>query len=77
MAYSYTQPDVVIFMGDLIDEGSKATKDEYVSYVERLQDIFQMKQKSKVVLKMSCVCIGLNYTCTNRLFRGGGGVNSN
>lgn len=40
-AYKFTQPDVVIFLGDLLDEGSTATDKEFYSYVERFYNIFQ------------------------------------
>ncbi|KAK7112446.1 uncharacterized protein [Littorina saxatilis] len=49
LAYSYTQPDVVVFLGDLMDEGSKALRSEYDSYMDRFQDIFYPSLNSKVV----------------------------
>ncbi|XP_018320679.1 uncharacterized protein LOC108733839 [Agrilus planipennis] len=39
-AFEFTQPDVVIFLGDLFDEGSIATEAEYKTYLRRLFDIF-------------------------------------
>lgn len=49
LAYSYSQPDVVVFLGDLMDEGSKATRSEYDSYLSRFQSIFYPMKNSKVV----------------------------
>ncbi|XP_071107211.1 uncharacterized protein [Haliotis cracherodii] len=40
LAFSYTQPDVVVFLGDLMDEGSRATPTEYEMYMDRLESIF-------------------------------------
>ena len=50
LAHSYTQPDVVVFLGDLMDEGSKATRSEYESYFTRFQDIFYPSFLSRVIL---------------------------
>lgn len=43
-AFRFTQPDVVIFLGDLIDEGSTASNEEFESYLRRLFNIFLRKQ---------------------------------
>ena len=40
LALNHVQPDVVIFLGDLIDEGSVATDVEYELYVNRFRQIF-------------------------------------
>ncbi|GFO44640.1 metallophosphoesterase 1 [Plakobranchus ocellatus] len=48
--YEHTQPDVIVFLGDLLDEGSKAFKDEYLSYVERFNSIFYEKKYSKTIV---------------------------
>ncbi|KAF5274088.1 hypothetical protein FQR65_LT04486 [Abscondita terminalis] len=40
-AYRFTQPDVVIFLGDLFDEGSTAMEKEFDSYVDRFYNIFE------------------------------------
>jgi hypothetical protein len=48
LAYSYVQPDVVVFLGDLFDEGSKAFPYEYKSYMSRFQSIFYPSHASKV-----------------------------
>ncbi|CAG9833715.1 unnamed protein product [Diabrotica balteata] len=39
-AYSFVQPDIVIFLGDLMDEGHRATNHEFHQYVRRVFDIF-------------------------------------
>ncbi|KAK7498476.1 hypothetical protein BaRGS_00010136 [Batillaria attramentaria] len=49
LAYSYARPDVVVFLGDLMDEGSKATRSEYESYLSRFHSIFYPIRDSKVV----------------------------
>jgi len=42
-AFQFAQPDVVIFLGDLFDEGSIATDQEFKRYLRRLYDIFLKK----------------------------------
>ncbi|KAK6170039.1 hypothetical protein SNE40_018526 [Patella caerulea] len=49
LAYSYSQPDIVVFLGDLMDEGSKASPDEYQSYFTRFNSIFHSAKNSKVI----------------------------
>ncbi|KAI0223667.1 hypothetical protein LSAT2_025156 [Lamellibrachia satsuma] len=39
-AFNHVQPDVVIFLGDLMDEGSNANGAEYKLYVQRFHQIF-------------------------------------
>jgi hypothetical protein len=39
-AVSHVDPDVILFLGDLIDEGTKANQDEYESYFARFNAIF-------------------------------------
>ncbi|CAG9133473.1 unnamed protein product [Plutella xylostella] len=39
-ALRHVQPDVVVFLGDLMDEGSIATDEQYARYVNRIFDIF-------------------------------------
>ncbi|KAI0223668.1 Protein ZBED8 [Lamellibrachia satsuma] len=39
-AFNHVQPDVIIFLGDLIDEGSSANNAEYDIYVQRFHQIF-------------------------------------
>ncbi|KAG7311130.1 hypothetical protein JYU34_002116 [Plutella xylostella] len=39
-ALRHVQPDVVVFLGDLMDEGSIATGEQYARYVNRIFDIF-------------------------------------
>ncbi|XP_033739650.1 metallophosphoesterase 1-like [Pecten maximus] len=49
LAHAYAKPDVVVFLGDLMDEGSKATKDEYKSYYYRFLSVFGASEKDKRV----------------------------
>ncbi|KAF5293011.1 hypothetical protein FQA39_LY13780 [Lamprigera yunnana] len=39
-AFKFTEPNVVIFLGDLFDEGSTATDEEFKIYLERFFTIF-------------------------------------
>lgn len=39
-AFSFVQPHVVVFLGDLMDEGSIATETEYKHYARRIFNIF-------------------------------------
>lgn len=34
------QPNVIVFLGDLMDEGSVAKDDEFQRYVNRFKDVF-------------------------------------
>ena len=40
MAYDSVQPDLLIFLGDLFDEGSISTEPEFLRYLHRFQRIF-------------------------------------
>ena len=37
--YAYN-PDVIVFLGDLMDEGSEGTDEEYRGYVKRFRNIY-------------------------------------
>ena len=43
--YAY-EPQVVIFLGDLIDEGSEADEDDYLDYVIRFKNIYSLKSEA-------------------------------
>ncbi|KAM8711198.1 hypothetical protein ACLKA7_000348 [Drosophila subpalustris] len=43
-AISFTQPHIIVFLGDLLDEGNIATAQEYKQYVKRFKRIFQNKR---------------------------------
>lgn len=47
-AYHYSQPDVLVFLGDLMDEGSKATTAEYAHTLDRFNKIFSHIRFKKV-----------------------------
>lgn len=40
-AYAYTKPNVICFLGDLLDEGSVSTDDAYQRYLKRFNNIFK------------------------------------
>jgi hypothetical protein len=44
--YAY-DPQVVIFLGDLIDEGSEADQDDYQDYVKRFRNIYTLKSEAR------------------------------
>ncbi|XP_046677999.1 metallophosphoesterase 1-like [Homalodisca vitripennis] len=41
-ALRHVEPELIIFLGDLMDEGSIATDEEYQRYFQRFKDIFQL-----------------------------------
>ena len=47
MANSYIKPDATIFLGDLFDEGLKATDDQMDRYFERFEAIFHSRKMSQ------------------------------
>jgi hypothetical protein len=47
-AFYHVQPHVVVFLGDIMDEGSIATNDEYRRYIERFNDVFNVNHRVKV-----------------------------
>lgn len=59
--YEHTQPDVIIFLGDIMDEGSKATDLEYESYFNRFNNIFYEKKHTKVCSTVVCSWLLVNY----------------
>lgn len=48
-AIAHTDPDVVNFMGDIMDEGSIANDDEYQRYIERFNNIFALPSQTKAM----------------------------
>lgn len=47
LAFGHVRPDAVIFLGDLFDEGSLATDDEFGDYVARFKKIFPLPRSVK------------------------------
>ena len=47
-ALHYVKPDVIIFLGDLIDEGSVAGEQEFKDYVRRFYNIFNIKKNHDI-----------------------------
>lgn len=39
-ALGHVRPDVVVFLGDLLDEGSVASDSDYQTYVKRFKNVF-------------------------------------
>lgn len=40
-AYAYAKPDVICFLGDLLDEGSVAADEPYKRYLNRFKNVFK------------------------------------
>ncbi len=47
-AYHHHAPDVVVYLGDLLDEGSKASNEEYETYYDRFKDVFRTSDSTRV-----------------------------
>jgi metallophosphoesterase superfamily enzyme len=47
-AFAHVDPHVVVFLGDVMDEGSIATRDEYRRYMERFYDVFHVGSSAMV-----------------------------
>lgn len=50
--------DLIVFLGDLIDEGSTATREEYASTVRRFERIFTKPTGAGV--RVGCMCMRIN-----------------
>lgn len=53
LAYDFVQPDLVIFLGDLMDEAHIATKKEFYQYVRRIFAIFLSHQRVSKHVRVS------------------------
>ena len=51
-------PNVVVFLGDLLDEGSIASAEEYQRYVGRFWSIFSVPRNTKVREAQSGLWVG-------------------
>lgn len=47
-AFYHVNPHVVVFLGDILDEGSIATNEEYGRYMKRFYDVFNVDPSVKV-----------------------------
>lgn len=48
-AVGHVRPDVVVFLGDLLDEGSVASDEEYLTYVRRFRNVFRMPATVNII----------------------------
>lgn len=48
LANSFVKPDATIYLGDLFDEGLKASNEQYERYFKRFNSIFQCEKMSQV-----------------------------
>ena len=50
IAFSHAKPDVVVFLGDLLDEGSQASPEDYQFYMKRFRHIFNIPSDVQVTM---------------------------
>ena len=48
-AFKHVQPDVVIFLGDELDEGSTTTNEEYEIYFQRFSAVFETSPSTQMI----------------------------
>jgi len=48
-AMEYSDPDVIVFLGDIFDEGSRATDDQYDATLARFKAIYPQTSYIKVI----------------------------
>lgn len=49
LVYQHVQPDIILFLGDLMDEGSTATNEDYQYAYQRFQDVFSIAKYTKKI----------------------------
>lgn len=49
LVYQHVKPDIILFLGDLLDEGSSASSEEYHYAYQRFQDIFSVAGYTKKI----------------------------
>ena len=49
-ALYHVDPNIIVFLGDIMDEGSISKNDEYKRYLERFHGIFYIERRVKVSL---------------------------
>ncbi|KAK9878403.1 hypothetical protein WA026_021710 [Henosepilachna vigintioctopunctata] len=49
-AFNFVKPNITIFLGDLMDEGSTTTNEKYNEYLKRLNNIFPQSESTKIWL---------------------------
>ncbi|GFT80109.1 metallophosphoesterase 1-like protein [Nephila pilipes] len=50
LAYNYVNPDIVIFLGDNLDEGEIASEEEFLSYFHRFRSVFREVDFNKALI---------------------------
>ncbi|XP_035208035.1 uncharacterized protein C630.12-like isoform X2 [Stegodyphus dumicola] len=50
LAYNFVEPDLVIFLGDNLDEGEIANDEEFTTYFKRFRNVFQEVDFDKAVI---------------------------
>lgn len=49
LVYNHVKPDIILYLGDLLDEGSTAPADEYEYAYQRFQDVFAIAKYTKKI----------------------------
>ncbi|OPL21002.1 hypothetical protein AM593_07986, partial [Mytilus galloprovincialis] len=49
LVYHHVKPDIILFLGDLIDEGSTASDEEFYYAYQRFNDVFSPAQYTKKI----------------------------
>ncbi|CAL4169158.1 unnamed protein product, partial [Meganyctiphanes norvegica] len=62
------RPDVVIFLGDLFDEGKWCSDKEFDGYVSRFHELFSVPEEIKVLVAAGNHDMGFHYSLSPRLF---------
>ncbi|XP_047488226.1 metallophosphoesterase 1-like isoform X2 [Penaeus chinensis] len=55
-------PDVVIFLGDLFDEGKWCKPSEFAEYVQRFHDLFRTPEETHVLVAVGNHDVGFHYS---------------
>lgn len=57
------QPDVILFLGDVFDEGQWVDQDQFAAYLLRFQQLFHTPSHIKVYSAVGNHDIGFHYRC--------------
>ena len=66
-AQTYFRPDLVVFLGDVFDEGKWCPEDEFSAYVLRFSSLFHVSPGTKVRVVAGNHDVGFHYALTPRL----------
>jgi hypothetical protein len=60
LANSYAKPDAILYLGDLFDEGLKATNEQYERYFNRFRSVFQLDKLKRTSSALQIFLAGDN-----------------